>query len=76
MPKPPLIKARQLINVLKKLGFSHIHGKGSHMFFAHPDGRKTTIPIHGKDIPLGMLRAIIKDLHMTVEEFKKVLKTL
>ena len=54
----------------------HVHGKGSHLVFAHADGRKTTVPMHGKDIPLGTLRAIIKDLHMMVGEFIKILKSL
>ena len=53
-----------------------VHGKGSHLVFVHADGRKTTVPMHGRDIPLGTLRAIIKDLHMTVDEFIKVWKSL
>jgi predicted RNA binding protein YcfA (HicA-like mRNA interferase family) len=76
MSKPPSITGRLLIRVLLKIGFVHIHGSGSHLFFANPDGRKTTVPVHGKDIPLGTLRAIIKDLHMSVEEFKKLLKSV
>jgi len=76
MPRPPSIPSRRFIRILEKLGFTHVHGKGSHLVFVHADGRKTTVPMHGKNIPLGTLRAIIKDLHMTVDEFIKVLKSL
>lgn len=76
MPRPPSISPRRFIRVLEKLGFVHAHGKGSHLVFIHADGRKTTVSMHGKDIPLGTLRAIIKDLHMTVDEFIKILKSL
>ena len=76
MPRPPSVPPRRLIRVLERIGFMHVHGKGSHLVFAHADGRKTTVPMHGKDIPLGTLRAIIKDLHMMVGEFIKILKSL
>lgn len=76
MPKPPSITPRRLIRALQKLGFFRVHGKGSHIVFAHADGRKTVVSMHGKDIPLGTLRGIIGDLGMTVEEFIKLLKSL
>jgi predicted RNA binding protein YcfA (HicA-like mRNA interferase family) len=31
----------------KKLGFQKTRQKGSHARWQHPDGRATTIPIHG-----------------------------
>lgn len=73
MPKPPAITPRRLVRVLRKLGFFHVHSKGSHMVFANTDGRKTVVAMHGKDIPLGTLHGIIGDLGMTVEEFIKLL---
>ena len=43
------------------------------MIYKHPDGRKTTIPSHGKEeIGPGLLNKIIKhDLKLTREEFMK-----
>lgn len=73
MPRPPSISPRRLIRILEKLGFVHVHGDGSHLIFAHADGRKTVVSMHGKDVPLGTMRGIIKDLHMTVEDFRKLL---
>lgn len=76
MPKLPVIKDRQLIRVLKRLGFFEHPERGtSHLVFKHPDGRRTTVARHqGKDIPRGTLRAIIRDLNIPMEEFIKLLK--
>ena len=75
MPKLPVVKARELIRVLNRLGFFEYHRVGSHAQFKHSDGRRTTIPIHyGKDVKSGMLRGILQDIDLTIEEFVKVLK--
>jgi len=67
----PVIPARRLIRALVKLGFEEIRCRGSHHRFAHPDGRKTTVPVHkGRDIPRGLLRKIVTvDLGMDMDEF-------
>lgn len=75
MPKLPVVKIKELIRVLTILGFFEYHRVGSHAQFKHPDGRRTTIPIHfGKDIKKGMLRGILNDIDLTVEEFIFILK--
>lgn len=76
MPKLPPVKDRQLIRVLKKLGFFEHPERGtSHLVFAHSDGRRTTVSRHpGKDIPRGTLRAILRDINISPEEFIKLLK--
>ncbi len=64
---------KKLIKVLKKLGFVEVRVRGSHHRFIHPDGRKTTVPVHGNEpIGPGLLNKIIKqDLKMRREEFFK-----
>lgn len=75
MPKLPMLKARKIIRILKKMGFFEFHRVGSHAQFKHPDGRRTTIPIHpGKDIPRGTLRAILRDIDITPDNLIKALK--
>jgi len=75
MSKLPIIKVRELIRVLGGLGFCKYHCVGSHAQFKHPDGRRITIPIHlGKDLKKGILRGIICDLNLTVNEFVVLLK--
>ncbi len=46
MGKLPILTAKELIRVLKKIGFKRIRQKGSHVFFAHEDGRTTIVPVH------------------------------
>lgn len=73
--KMPIIQPGKLIRALEKLGFSCTKkSKGSHFRYKHPDGRKTTVPVHkGKDISRGLLRKILRDIDITVEELKKFL---
>jgi predicted RNA binding protein YcfA (HicA-like mRNA interferase family) len=69
--KLPLLTARELGRILKKMGFEMIRQHGSHVFYRHPDGRTTVVPDHsGEDLDTGLLNKIIKhDLMMTREEF-------
>jgi len=73
MPKLPVIKSKELVKVLIRMGFFEFHCVGSHKQFKHPDGRRTTIAIHsGKDVPTGTLRAIINEIDISVKEFIKI----
>ena len=67
----PVIRGKELIAFLEKLGFTIIRQRGSHVRMKSDDGRYTTIPVHsGEDIPKGLLRKIIRDdLEITLDEF-------
>ena len=72
MGKTPVLKPREVISVLEKLGFSEIRQRGSHKQYRHDDGRCTTVPFHrGRDISPILLKQIAKDVGLTVEEFLK-----
>ena len=72
MGKPPVLKPREIISILEALGFAEVRQRGSHKQFRHPDGRSTTVPVHpGRDISPILLRQIVKDIGLTVEEFLK-----
>lgn len=75
MSQAPVVTARQLMSVLRKLGFVQTRSRGSHRRFEHPDGRKTTVPVHrGRDIPRGLLRQIVTiDVGITMKEFVALL---
>lgn len=73
MPKLPAVTTKKLLKIIRRLGFKHIHGKGSHMFLAHPDGRKTLVSMHSGDIAKGTLNAILKDIEITREELSNLL---
>jgi predicted RNA binding protein YcfA (HicA-like mRNA interferase family) len=68
------LPGKKVIRILEQLGFEKIRQRGSHIFFRHPDGRTTILPIHkGEDIGSGLLQEIIKDTKLTKEEFLKYL---
>ncbi|MCY7347555.1 MAG: type II toxin-antitoxin system HicA family toxin [Pyrinomonadaceae bacterium] len=46
----PVLKPSEVISILKKLGFTEVRQRGSHVQFRHADGRGTTVPFHkGRD---------------------------
>lgn len=70
----PILKARDVIKVLRKLGFHEVRQKGAHVCFKNYDGRFTLVPIHGgEDISRGLLRQILREIEITPEEFLKYL---
>jgi predicted RNA binding protein YcfA (HicA-like mRNA interferase family) len=74
MSKLPLVDAKTLEKVLLLLGFEIKRQKGSHVFYRHPDGRYTTIPHHkGRDIGRSLLRAVLRQVGITPEEFIELL---
>ncbi|MBC8324044.1 MAG: type II toxin-antitoxin system HicA family toxin [Verrucomicrobia subdivision 3 bacterium] len=42
----PVLKPREVVRLLKKLGFEEVRQRGSHKQFRHDDGRGTTVPFH------------------------------
>jgi len=70
MVKMPVLNAREVIAVLRRLGFEVDHVTGSHYIMRHSDGRRAVVPYHGgRDIKQGVLRAIIRQAGVSVEEF-------
>ena len=66
----PVLKPREAIRILERLGFAQVRQKGSHRQFRHTDGRQTTMPDHGgRDLSPILLRQIIKDIGLTPDEF-------
>jgi predicted RNA binding protein YcfA (HicA-like mRNA interferase family) len=60
--------------LLLHLGFTRSHQKGSHAFYRHPDGRTTTIPHHpGRVLAIPLIRKIMRDIEISVEEYNKAL---
>jgi predicted RNA binding protein YcfA (HicA-like mRNA interferase family) len=73
--KLPIIKHKQLIRVLGKLGCIEKRQTGSHrIFYCSIQRRIISVPFHNKDIKKGLLNAIIKDLDLSLEEFNELLK--
>lgn len=68
--KYPVLKPRQVMSILERMGFVEVRRRGSHVQYRHPDGRGTTVPFHGgRDISPILLRQIAKDIGLTLDEF-------
>jgi predicted RNA binding protein YcfA (HicA-like mRNA interferase family) len=72
--KFPRIAARELIRALRRGGFVEVRQKGSHLQLKNAStGKRVTIPVHSSDnIPIGTLKAIVRDAGFTDDEFKKL----
>jgi predicted RNA binding protein YcfA (HicA-like mRNA interferase family) len=58
-----------MISILNRHGFVLDRQSGSHAVFIHPDGRRTTVPIHGKrDLGKGIRRQIMRDATLTFDD--------
>jgi len=71
----PVLKPEQIIKALEKLGFKRHRQKGSHLIMVKEKMQcQPVIPMHNKDMKKGTLRAIIRQVGLTVEEFLKLLE--
>lgn len=74
MPKLPVVTANKIIKALEKIGFQAVRQKGSHVRMRHEDSRVVTIPVHqGKTIGKGLLRKILRDADLSIEELIELL---
>ena len=76
MSKLTIIPSKDMVKLLKNLGFDEIRQKGSHKNFRHKDGRTTVIPFHGEDLGRGLIRKILKDIELSVNEYEKLREKL
>lgn len=68
------LSSSKVIKILQRLGFQIERQRGSHIYFSHPDGRATVVPLHkGEDIGRGLLRKILRDIKMEPQDFAKIL---
>ena len=73
MTKLVVISGKRFCKILEKLGFEKIYGKGSHVRFKHPDGRRTVVPVHGdEDLGKGLLRTILNQIDLSKEEYEEL----
>jgi len=72
-----LINAKTMERLLLRLGFEKVRQKGSHAFYRHPDGRITTVPHHkAKVLARPLIREILREIEITVEDYNNLLKKL
>jgi predicted RNA binding protein YcfA (HicA-like mRNA interferase family) len=75
LSKLQIIDAQTMEKLLFHLGFQRIRQKGSHVFYRHPDGKTTTVPHHkGRVLARPLIREILQDIEISVDEYSKSLK--
>lgn len=72
----PDINSKQIAKIIEKLGFEFIRQSGSShaVYRRSSDGRRTTIPIHGKkSLKRKTIKSICKDVGITINDIKDLL---
>ena len=68
-PRLPALTGRQVIAVLQGRGFVAARQSGNHVVLRHQDGRRVTVPVRaGRDLGRGLLRQIMRDADLTVDD--------
>jgi predicted RNA binding protein YcfA (HicA-like mRNA interferase family) len=70
MPKLPRVTGQELVRFLQREAFLLVRVRGSHHFLTK-DALRTSVPVHGnRDLKVGTLRSILRDIQMTPSEFE------
>ena len=71
MAKLPSLTARHVVRALKRAGFVEDRQKGSHLILLHSETKARIVaPVHpGRTIKEPLLRGILRDAHLSVDEF-------
>ncbi|MFH0792137.1 MAG: type II toxin-antitoxin system HicA family toxin [bacterium] len=72
MSKLPIISAKSAIKVFTEVGYRVVRQKGSHIRLCHDSKRPLTVPNH-KIIGKGLLRKLLRDAELSVDEFVSLL---
>ncbi len=73
--KLPRVTANEMIKIVEKLGFRFSRQSGSHKIYQNDEGKRVTIAYHsGKILHPKVVKSILIDAGLSVDEFKKMLK--
>jgi len=77
MSRLKLLAYRDLARVAEMAGFHWQRCRGSHNVFQAEDGRIVVIPDHGHQVIVRpLLRKIIRDMGLSVDEYKELVERL
>jgi len=70
----PVLSGREIRRALGRIGYEFDHQEGSHMILrrSFPPHRRIPVPDH-REVARGTLRAIIREVGLTVDEFLALL---
>lgn len=74
MPPLPQLSGDEAVKAFEKLGYERVRQKGSHIrLVSNEPGRKPLTVPRKKELKRGMLRSLIRDAGISVEEFIELL---
>ena len=75
-PKLPVVSGRQAIRAFERISYRVVRQRGSHIRLrdeTNPNHLPLTVPDH-KTIKPGLLRKLLRDADLTIDEFVALLK--
>ena len=77
MSRLKLLAYRELARLVERAGFLWKRRRGSHNVFQSADGRIVVIPDHGSAVIVrSLLREIVRDMGITVDEYNRLANEL
>ena len=71
--KLPLLSGREICKALEKLGYVKVRQRGSHIRLKCSGRKSVTAPDY-KEVSRGLLRKILRDANISIEEFLKLIE--
>ncbi|MCL5268868.1 MAG: type II toxin-antitoxin system HicA family toxin [Bacteroidetes bacterium] len=72
MSKLPVLKPREILQILKKVGFIEVRTRGSHLQLKKGN-LLVTVPIHDHDLSLETLKSILRQARISSKELQDLL---
>ncbi len=72
MPKLQRVSYRTLATKLRRAGYREIRTSRHPVYYLEEDNITIPVPKHPGDVPLGTLRAIVREMGITTEEFNEL----
>jgi predicted RNA binding protein YcfA (HicA-like mRNA interferase family) len=69
MPRLQRVTYRELASKLRRAGYVEIRTSRHPVYYLDEGNITIPVPLHPGDVPIGTLRAIIREAGMTVDEF-------
>jgi predicted RNA binding protein YcfA (HicA-like mRNA interferase family) len=76
MARLPVVSGREAVRAFESIGYEVVRRKGSHIRLRDEDNQRhqpLTVPDH-KELKPGLLRKLIRDADLTVDEFDSLVK--
>jgi predicted RNA binding protein YcfA (HicA-like mRNA interferase family) len=72
VPKPVRISYRELAAKLRRAGYVEIRTTRHPVYYLAEKNITIPVPRHAGDVPIGTLRAIVREMDVSVDEFNNL----